>query len=139
MSIQIGIDTVLEYNAGSDVAPSWIEVGFQVSGDLTIEGKTVDTTTKSSAGWSTSAMTFSAWSMKVEGKMDRGDAGIRYLENASLRRLQVHVRFRSKTGTTVRFEGKGWLENWNYSFPVDDAASFSGDITGNGSIAMLEP
>lgn len=139
MAIQIGLDTVLEYNAGTDAAPSWIEVGFQVSGGLNIETNTVDTTTKSSAGWATFAATIGSWTMSVEGKLDRGDPGVRYLENAAAKRKEVHLRFRQKTGTTVRFEGKGVMEGWEYSFPVDDAATFSGSVKGNGAISILEP
>ena len=139
MAIQIGLDTVLEYNAGSDAGPSWIEVGYQVTGGLSIETNTVDTTTKSSAGWATFAATIGSWSMTVEGKLDRGDPGTRYLENAATKRLEAHLRFRQKKGTTVRFEGKGILEGFEYAFPVDDAATFSVTVKGNGAISILEP
>lgn len=134
MAIQIGLDVVLEYNSGTDASPTWTEVGFQVTGTLTIDSNTVDTTTKSTSGWSSMVGTFRSWSFSFDGKMDRADAGIIYLENAAINRTEVHVRWRVKVGATATFTGKGVLESWEYSFPVDDAAGFAGTVRGNGAL-----
>jgi hypothetical protein len=138
--VQVGLDIILQVNVGSDAAPSWITVGKQVNGDFKVAANTVDTTTKEDSGWSNSEATFSSWSVSFEGKLQRADAGIIFFENAAWTPgSKVHIRWWLKEGATAYFEGKGALESWDYGFPVDDAAGFTGAVKGKGKPTRTSP
>lgn len=147
MSIIAGQDVVLQFNMGTDSVPNWQDIGPQVTGELSIEGSTVDVTTKQTKGWADKLRTFSSWSFSCEGKLDRSDLGVKYLENIAMRKTSsgnavkgtVHLRWRFQDGATAVFEGKGVLENFAYTFPVEDAASWSASISGAGELSRTEP
>lgn len=138
MSLQMGVNAILQYNAGTEGSPVWVDVGEQVGGDLDISSNPVDTTTKGQLGWSRFSPTFSSWSFSLEGKVDNADAGINYLAAAATNRTEAHVRWYMKTAPTKLYTGKAFLEGWKISAPVDDAATWSTTLRGNGQLVETQ-
>jgi hypothetical protein len=138
MAIQIGGDTKLQVNTGTVGSPTWTNVGFEVTSSLNIELDTVDANTKGNNGWGSQISTLRRWSGSVDGKLDRSDNGVVYLEDAAMNKTQLHVRFNISNSAggagDGTFTGFAWTSSHGYTFDVSDVAGFSTAFAGDGEL-----
>lgn len=103
--------------------------------ELTVDGETIDVTTKDSAGWKEVLAGMKSWSFSGSGILDFAavegpDEIFDDLVNGAL------ATFRFSTATTgdSQFVGTGLYNNLGISAPLEDKVTFSFSIDGSGPL-----
>lgn len=121
-----GVDVLLKVKKGG----SFVAVGGQKGCSLNRSASTIDTTDKTSGGWSESIVGIKSWSLECDGFVTLGDEGFGLLVDAFDRRtaLEVEIKVGGETGYT--YTGSVVITDFPESYPQDDAVSFTLSLAG---------
>lgn len=103
--------------------------------DVTLHKATdaIDATSHQSGGWREFNPGLSEWDASAESLYVDADAGQDAVYNALVNKTVLKFRMTPKTGTGLeKFEGDGFLMDWELTGPLDDAAAVSIEIRGTG-------
>jgi|GEM_PF-1769982 len=135
-----GVDVLLKIknNEGKLVV-----VGGQTDTTLNRERETIDTTDKTSGGWSSSIPGIASWSFDSGGFVVLGDPEESFdlMEDAFYEKKEVYVDIRvgEKSSEHGRnYKGSGYIVDFPLEFPKDDAVTFSISISGNSKLEKVK-
>jgi len=127
-----GVDVLLKAeNDSGDL----IVLGGQTGATLNREAETIDTTDKTSGGYSSSKAGIITWSIDADGFVVIGDEGFDLIEEKFLNRERLFAEIRmgdneDDAGTT--YKGYGHLVDLPLEFASDDAVTYSLSLQGDG-------
>ena len=107
---------------------------------LNTEQDLPDGTTKGSAGWAEHILGLRSWSIDFDGAVDLTGSGLTAAElvlKITARTASDTVKFGTSAAAATGFSGSGTLKNLSISAPMEDVATFSGSIVGNGPLAAI--
>lgn len=127
--------TIIAVLSGSD------KVLHSTSATLNTSQNLFDTTNKDSAGWATHGNGLRQWDISIEGKYDTADSGLTPNEILTAiigRSADTVIKFVTNDPTsTVGWTGNGTFDTITINGPMEDAATYSTHIKGNGPLAAL--
>lgn len=104
------------------------------SAELNINQELYDTTCKDSAGWAEHGNGLRDWSVSVEGLTDYSVSfNTIGLSTMIENRSQATVTFVADSGKE-QWSGTASLANLTVSAPMEEAVTFSGELTGTGAL-----
>lgn len=124
MLIQSGSDTLL-----------WTK-----SCTLNIEQDLPDATTKDSSGWAEHINGLRSWTIDFDGAWDVSGSGMTPNELIAIivgRTADATVKFGTSAAFATGFTGSATVKNISVSAPMEDTATFSGQLVGNGALAAI--
>ena len=118
-----------------------IKIGDQVIGgqrNATIEmsAETIDTTTKSSGGWTTKIAGLKSWTCSADGIFFIDDAGRKACETAFLNGGTVQVELSNETG--LYYAGNVLISSMSVEAGQDDVVSYSVSFEGTGELTTTK-
>ena len=118
-----------------------IKIGSQVIGgqrNATVEmsAETLDTTTKSSGGWSTKIAGLKSWTCSADGVFFIDDAGHKACETAFLAGNAVQVELSNTSG--LYYAGDVIITSMSVEAGQDDVVSYSVSFEGTGELTTTE-
>lgn len=133
----VGRQYLLYVDGGTTGTPKWVLLGGQRSTDRTLEAESIDTSHKTSGGWTTSKLGLSSWSIETSTVLMLQDEGMAILQACLLQKEDCHIKFEYPDGTYET--GWGSVSNASGSTPYDGVAEGSLTITGNGALEQRQP
>lgn len=130
MSKIAGVDVLLKVK---DADGALQVVGGQTGASLNRSANTIDTSDKTTGGWSTSIAGLKSWSIEAEGFVSLGDMGQEMLEEAFDNREPVFAEIRigaSDNADGITYTGEAAITDLSNEFSQDDAVSFSVSLEG---------
>lgn len=127
-----GIDFLVYVNLGTVAAPSWVLVAGQRDATLNRSMESIDITAKDNYGWADTLDGVKEWSIDFDWLYSQTDTGVAKLEDAYTNGDQVNVQV-TTPGADV-YSGLGYVTELTMEMPYEDAAMFSGTITGAGAL-----
>jgi TP901-1 family phage major tail protein len=131
MSKVAGVDVLLKVK---DSATGTLSVvGGQTGASLSRSANTIDTSDKTTGGWSTSLAGLKSWSLDADGFVSLGDEGQELLELAFENRETVFVEIRvgaDADANGVTYTGEAVITKLDNDFPQSDAVAFSLSVEG---------
>lgn len=129
-----GVDVLLKV-AGED--GTMIVLGGQTGATLNREAETIDTTDKTSKGFSSSMAGVISWSIDADGFVVLGDEGFDLIEETFLARKPFTAETRvgaddNADGRT--YSGEVYITELPLEFAQDDAVTYSLSLQGNGEL-----
>lgn len=116
----------------------FLPVGCLTSNSIEEESEMLNTTTRDNNGWETSRPTIQSYVINFEGIQintifkDGDSSKVSYDKLKALKRNRDLIEWQITGGETET--GKGYITELSEASPVDGMLSFSGVITGDGSI-----
>lgn len=126
--------TVSTIYSGSDV------VLWTKNCTLNIEQDLPDGTTKDSLGWEEHLNGVRRWSIDFDGAFDVSGSGMTPNEIVAIiiaRTADSVIKFGTSASAATGYTGNGTFQSISISAPMEDVATFSGSIKGNGAIAAI--
>ena len=126
--------TLVAVLSGSD------KVLHTTSATLTAAQNLFDTTDKEDGGWATHDKGLRNWEISGEGKYDTAGSGLTPNEILTAiigRTADTVIKFTTDSGNTVGWTGNGTFQTVTITGPLEDAATFSYRIQGNGALSAL--
>lgn len=113
-----------------------VAIGATKSATLNLNGATIDTTTKDSAGWGEVLPGKKDWSVDFDGLWDgaltwNAEDAFDTIKNGTL----LTVKLSGAVSGDVYFEGSGYMTKLTVTAPVEDAVTISGSFVGTGALA----
>ena len=133
----VGKDYLLLVNTGTVETPVWTLIGGQRGSSLSRKADSVDTSHKTSGGWTSKKAGLRSWSIDLSGLVLLNDPGIEALEQAFTAGQEVNLKFQYPDATYRT----GWAAITDFSFenPHDGAATLKGSLEGNGALSDKTP
>jgi hypothetical protein len=127
--------TLVAVLSGSD------KVLHATNATLTTDQNLFDTTTKDSSGWAEHGNGIRKWEISGEGKYDTTGSGLtpdEIMAAIIARTADTVIKFVTNDPTnTVGWTGNGTFQTCTFGGPMEDAATYSYRIQGNGALAAL--
>jgi len=112
-----------------------VVVTYATGGTLSLELDLPDASNKDSAGWAEHIQGQKSWSISVEGLLDYSASyGVDELANLIINRTSVSVEFGTGNTGDTKFSGTASLSSLEQDAPLEDVATYSGDLTGTGAL-----
>lgn len=129
-----GVDVLLKV---ADEDGTMIVLGGQTGATLNREAETIDTTDKTSKGFSSSMAGVIGWSIDADGFVVLGDEGFDLIEETFLARKPFTAETRvgaddNADGRT--YSGEVYITELPLEFAQDDAVTYSLSLQGNGEL-----
>jgi TP901-1 family phage major tail protein len=128
---------LVDLNESTAIAgEKWAKVSSQKDGGLSHANESVDTTTKDDAGYMRKAVITKGWSASFGGNLDihgpAMDLLLRKQGSQTETAFELHVKLRDAYGG----QWVGWAiaESFEWSFGVDEVATYSISLSGNGPL-----
>lgn len=121
-----GVDVLLKVKKSSGYVP----VGGQKGCSLSRSASTIDTTDKTSGGWSESIVGIKSWSLECDGFVTLGDEGFELLVDAFDKRTPLEVEIKVGDTNGYTYTGSVVITDFPEEYPQDDAVSFSLSLAG---------
>lgn len=133
-----GVDVLLEVQ---NERGEYVVVGGQTGASLSREREEIDTTDKTTGGWSSAIPGLASWSVEGEGFVQLNDNTFDLVEDAFMEGKEVRVKLRvgenhNESGRT--YSGYGYILDLPLDFAQDAAVTFSLTIRGNGKLEILK-
>lgn len=138
MSKVAGVDVLLKVK-DSDSGDLKV-VGGQTGASLARTAETIDTSDKTTGGWSTSMVGLKSWSIEAEGFVALGDDGQDLLELAYDNREPIHAEIRvgaSNDKDGITYTGECVITDLSNEFGQDDAVTFSLSLEGASPLSRI--
>lgn len=114
-----------------------VAFAYSSSAELSMNQELFDTTTKSSSGWAEHGNGLRDWSISVEGLVDFSSSfNVVGLSNLIANRTQATVVFTDSATGDRKWTGTASLASLTISAPMEEAVSWSGELTGTGELTM---
>ena len=114
-----------------------VAFAYSSSAELSMNQELFDTTTKSSSGWAEHGNGLRDWSISVEGLVDFSSSfNVVGLSNLIANRTQATVVFTDSATGDRKWTGTASLASLTISAPMEEAVSWSGELTGTGALTM---
>lgn len=114
-----------------------VAFAYSSSAELSMNQELFDTTTKSSSGWAEHGNGLRDWSISVEGLVDFSSSfNVIGLSNLIANRTQATVVFTDSATGDRKWTGTASLASLTISAPMEEAVSWSGELTGTGELTM---
>lgn len=129
-----GVDVLLKV-AGED--GTMTVLGGQTGATLNREAETIDTTDKTSKGFSSSMAGVISWSIDADGFVVLGDQGFDLIEETFLARkpFTAEIRVGADDNADGRtYSGEVYITELPLEFAQDDAVTYSLSLQGNGEL-----
>lgn len=107
---------------------------------LNVEQDLPDGTTKDSLGWEEHINGVRRWSIDFDGAWDVSGSGLTPNELIAIivaRTADSVIKFGTTALAASGYTGNGTIKNIQVSGTMEDVATFSGSIVGNGAIAAI--
>ena len=107
---------------------------------LNIEQDLPDATTKGSSGWEEHINGLRRWTIDFDGAWDVSGAGMTPNELIAIivaRTEDATVKFGTSASAATGWTGTATVKNISISAAMEDVATFSGQLVGNGAIAAI--
>ena len=102
---------------------------------LTIEADEINADSHTSGGWGSIIPGIKRWSLSVEHLFVDANAQQQALRNALINSTLLAFDIRSKDSAgKEKFTGSGYILNWEFAGPQDDAAAISVEVKGDGAL-----
>lgn len=108
-------------------------VGGQRNATLEMSSETIDTTTKSSAGWSTKIAGMKSWTCSCDGVFFATDEGRKAVESAFMAGTAVEIEMSNASG--LHYGGSALITSMNVEAGQDDVVSYSISFEGTGAVS----
>lgn len=131
-SATLGKEYLLSVNTGTSDVPVWTVVGGQRSTSLNKSAAEIDTSDKTTEGWTVTKAGLRSWDMQLESVAILDDKGAEVVDYAFENGLELNCRIEYPNGDT--FEGWGSVTSYNLDTSHDDVAALSATIKGNGPL-----
>jgi len=129
MSKVAGVDVLLKVK-DSETGVLTV-VGGQTGATLSRSANTIDTSDKTTGGWSSSMVGLKSFEISAEGFVSLGDAGQDLLEEAFDNREMVYADITIGTDADgIQYTGGVYITSLENEFAQDDAVTFSVTLTG---------
>jgi len=120
----------------TEAGENWQKLPMQSGATMTRATAKADTTNKDDAGFTSEVVVTKSWSISGDGQDTPHNIGLRVLaqkwESTTNIDAKVHIRAALETGEL--FVGWASLDNFDVSFPVTEAATYSVAFTGRGPL-----
>lgn len=133
-----GVDVLLKLK---DESGEYVVLGGQTGATLNREAETIDTTDKTSKGFSSSMVGIISWSIDADGFVVLGDEGFELIEDTFLARKPFIAEIRvgdddNEHGRT--YSGEVYITELPLEFAQDDAVTYSLSLQGNGELTRTK-
>lgn len=125
-----GVDVLLKI---VDESGKLIVVGGQTGATLNRSAETIDTTDKTSGGWTSSMAGNLSWSLDSDGFVVLGDEAFELIEEAFVNRNPINAEVRigaDEEADGITYSGEGYLVDLPLEFAQDDAVTYSLSLEG---------
>ena len=119
-----GVDVLVKVKKGEE----YIAVGGQTGASLSRSAETIDTTDKTSGGWTTSMAGTKSWSVDTDGFVCLGDEAMDLLEECFENRTPVELEIRmgeNESANGVTFTGSAYITDFPLDFAQDSAVTYT--------------
>ena len=126
--------TVMLIQSGSDTL-LWTK-----SCTLNLEQDLPDSTTKDSAGWAEHINGLRSWSIDFDGAWDIAGTGMTPNEVLAIiiaRTADATVKFGTSAAFATGWTGTATVKNISIGAAMEDPATFSGSLVGNGALTAI--
>jgi len=126
--------TVMTIYSGADV------IMWTKNCTLNVEQDLPDGTTKDSLGWEEHINGVRRWSIDFDGAFDVSGSGMTPNELIAIiiaRTADATVKFGTSAAAATGWTGLATVKNMSISGAMEDVATFSGSLTGNGAITAI--
>ena len=107
---------------------------------LNVEQDLPDSTTKGSAGWEEHINGIRRWSIDFDGAFDATGTGFtadEIIASIIARTADTTVKFGTSAAAATGWTGSATWKNCSITGAVEDVATFSGSLVGNGALAAI--
>ena len=107
---------------------------------LNVEQDLPDGTTKGSSGWEEHINGVRRWTIDFDGAWDVSGSGLTPNEMIAAiiaRTADTVIKFGTTAAAATGWSGNGTIKNLSISGQMEDVATFSGQIVGNGALAAI--
>lgn len=128
-----GVDVLLKVRTEGDLTV----VGGQTGATLNREAESIDTTDKTSDGFSSAIAGTISWSVDADGFVVLGDEGFDLIEETFMARkpFEVEIRVGADDNANGRtYSGEVYITDLPLDFAQDDAVTYSLTLEGNGKL-----
>lgn len=132
-----GVDVLLKV---ADETGEYKVIGGQTGATLNREAETIDTTDKTSDGFSSAMAGIISWSIDADGFVVLGDEAFDLIEDAFLqrKRFKAEIRVGAKDNQSGRtYSGYVYITDLPLEFAQDDAVTYSLTLQGDGKLERL--
>ncbi|MEG0798698.1 MAG: phage tail tube protein [Acidaminococcaceae bacterium] len=133
----VGKDFLLYVNNGTAEVPVWTLIGGQRGASLNRSADEINTSDKTSDGWSSSRPGLRKWSIDLESLVMLTNEGMNILEQAFMESAQINVRLLYPDGSAQT--GWGGITDFGMETPHDGEATLKGTVSGNGALSARTP
>lgn len=132
---ELGKDTMLYIDCGTDAKPDWKVVGGQRNSPVNMSATSIDASHKTSGGWSTHIAGVKSWTISYTGLLIMDDDGLKALEYCFRNDKQAHVKIIYKNGSYQT----GWasITTFNKDVNYTAVATVTVTLTGVGAISEV--
>jgi TP901-1 family phage major tail protein len=110
-------------------------IGSSIDNSLSINGETIDVTTKDSAGWKEAMAGVRSWSVKGSGVFDDADSfGFDDLKALVDAKVPVTVRISTEASGDTYQQGEAIITSLELTAPMEDKVGFSYSFDGSGPL-----
>ncbi len=107
-------------------------VGGQRNGTLEMSAETIDTTVKSSGGWTTKIPGIKSWTSSCDGVYFTDDAGFAAVQSAFLEGTELTLSFSNDSG--VSYSGAAVITSMSLEAGQEDVVAYSMAFDGSGAL-----
>lgn len=107
---------------------------------MNVEQDLPDSSTKGSAGWEDHINGMRRWTIDFDGAFDVSGSGMTPNELIAIivaRTADAVIKFGTSAAAATGYTGNGTVKNISISGAMEDTATFSGQIVGNGALAAI--
>lgn len=133
-----GVDVLLKVKDDSGVNQI---LGGQTGSTLNRESATIDTTDKTSGGFTTSIAGLISWSVDCDGFVVLGDSAFELIEDAFMSRKEIDVEIRvgaNSEAEGVTYSGSGYIVDLPLEFASDSAVTYALSISGASPLEKVK-
>lgn len=133
MSKVAGVDVLVKVHNGT----SYVVVGGQTGATLNRSASTIDTTNKSSGGWTEVITHLKEWSVDFDGFVMLGDEGQELLETSFENNSAVKVEVRvgaDNDANGYTLSGDGYITDFPVELPQDNCVTYSLSVAGASAL-----
>lgn len=114
-------------------------IAESLSASIEFSTNEIDTTTKSSGGWSEMLPGVRSWSITDNGLKEWGTASgnTATLEDTWINRTKIAVKFATADSGDRGFQGDAYITSLSESADIDSGATYDVTITGTGPISTF--
>ncbi|MDF2010196.1 phage tail tube protein [Priestia megaterium] len=138
MSKVAGVDVLLKVKDSE--TGTLIVVGGQTGASMSRSASTIDTSDKTTGGWSSSMVGLKSFEISAEGFVSLGDAGQELMEDSFDNREMVYVDITVGEGDdAIQYTGGVYITSLENEFAQDDAVTFSVTLSGATPLERNKP